>query len=57
MSIIGLSEVKNVTANVREVEVCKVQFGTFTGTLQCLIVLQNSEHPALDTGDQGGGQN
>ena len=57
MSIIGLSEVINVTAELGEVEVRKVPFGPFAATLNRLVVLQNGEYLALDTGDQGGGQN
>ena len=57
MSIVGLSEVIDVTEEFREVEVRKVPFGTFAGTLTRLVALQNGDYPALDTGDQGGGQN
>ena len=57
MSIIGLSEVINVTAALGEAEVRKVPFGTFAATLNRLVILQNGEYLALDTGDQGGGQN
>jgi hypothetical protein len=57
MSIIGLSEAINVTAELSELEVHKVSFGNFAGTLNSLVVLQNGEYPALDTGDQGCGQN
>jgi hypothetical protein len=57
MSIVGLSEVIDVTTELREVEVRKVPFGTFAGTLDRLLVLQNGESLALDTGDQGAGQN
>ena len=57
MSIVGLNEVIDVTAELREVEVREVPFGTFAGTLNRLVVLQNGNYPALDTGDQGGGQN
>jgi hypothetical protein len=57
MSIIGLSEVITVTTELGEVEVRKVPCGTFAGTLNRLVVLQNGEYLALDTGDQGGGQN
>ena len=56
MSIIGLSEVITVTAELGEVAVRKVPCGTFAGTLN-LLVLQNGEYLALNTGDQGGGQN
>jgi hypothetical protein len=45
----------NVTAELGEVEVRKVPFGTFAATLNRLV-LQNGEYLALDTGDQGGGQ-
>jgi hypothetical protein len=57
MSIIGLSEVITVTAELGEVAVRKVPCGTFAGTLNLLVVLQNGEYLALNTGDQGGGQN
>ena len=57
MSIVGLSEVIDVTAELSEVEVRKVSLGTFAGTLNRLVVLQNGDDLALDTGDQGGGQN
>lgn len=57
MSIIGLSEEITVTAELGEVEVRKVPCGTFAGTLNLLVVLQNWEYLALNTGDQGGGQN
>jgi len=39
------------------VEVRKIPFGTFAGHLNRLVVLQNGDDLALDTGDQGGGQN
>jgi len=45
---------------VREVfllEVRKIPFGTFAGTVYRLLVLHNGGSLALDTGDQGGGQN
>ena len=57
MSIVGLSELVDVAEEFREVEVRKVPCGTFAGTLTRLVVLQNGDYPALDTGDQGGGQN
>jgi hypothetical protein len=57
MSIVELNEVIQVTEELREVEVRNVPFGTFAGTLNRLIVLQNRESQPLDTGDQGGGQN
>jgi hypothetical protein len=57
MSIVGLSEVIEVTAELGEVEVRKVPFGTFAGTLNRQVVLQNGDYSALNTGDQGGGQN
>ena len=57
MSIIGLSEAINVTAELGEVEVREIPFGTLAGTLKCLVVVQNGKYLALDTGDQGGGQN
>jgi hypothetical protein len=57
MNIVELSEGIDVTAELREVEVRKIPLGTFAGTLNRLVVLQNEDYPALDTGDQGGGQN
>ena len=57
MSTIDFSEVNNVTTKLHEVEARAVPIGTFAGTLNCLVVLHNGEYPALDTGDQGGGQN
>ena len=57
MSIIGLSEVINVTAELGEVKVRKALSGTFAGTLNRLVVLKNREHLVLNTGDQEGGQN
>jgi hypothetical protein len=57
MSIMKLNEGVNVSADVREVDVRKVPFGTFTGTVYGLVVLRNGESLALDVGDQGGGQN
>ena len=57
MSIVGLSEAIDVTAEPSEVEVRKVSLGTFAGTLNRLVVLQNEDYAVLDTGDQGGGQN
>jgi len=57
MSIIGLSEVINVTAELGEVEVRKVPSGTFAATLNRLVAPRNEEYLALDTGDQGGSQN
>src|SRR6266403_2166367 len=55
MSIIGLSEVITVTAELGEVEVRKVPCGTFAGTLNRRVVLHNGGYLALDTGDQRGG--
>jgi hypothetical protein len=57
MSIIGSSEVINVTAELGVAEVRKAPSGTFAGTLNRLVILKNREHLALGTGDQGGGQN
>jgi hypothetical protein len=57
MSIIGLNEVIDVTADLHEVKARTVPFGTFAGTLNRLIVLQNGKYLAWDTGDQAGGQN
>ena len=41
MSIVGLSEVIDVTAELSELEVHKVSVVAFTGTLNRLVVLQN----------------
>jgi hypothetical protein len=49
MSIIGLSKAINVTAKFCEVEVSEVPFGTFAGTLNRLVVLQNGKYLAWDT--------
>ena len=57
MSIVGLSEVIDVTEELREAEVREIPLGTFAGTLTRLVFLQNGDYSALDTGDQGGGQN
>ena len=40
MSIVGLSEVIDVTEELREVEVREIPFGTFAGTLTRLLALQ-----------------
>ena len=57
MSIMILNEGVNLTADLRELEVRKIPFGTFAGTVYRLLVLHNGGSLALDTGDQGGGQN
>jgi hypothetical protein len=57
VSIIGLSEVINVTAVSRKVEVHKSLCGTVIGTLNRLVVLPNEEYQPLDKGSRGGGQN
>jgi hypothetical protein len=57
MSILGLSEAINATADLGKAEVRTVPFGTFAGTLNRLVAVPNADYLALDTGDQGGGQN
>ena len=57
MSIAELNETIRVAEELNEVEVRRVYFGTFAGTLNRLIVLQDRESQPMDTGDQGGGQN
>jgi hypothetical protein len=57
MSIAELNETIQVAEELNEVEVRRVYFGTFAGTLNRLIVLQDRESQPMDTGDQGGGQN
>jgi hypothetical protein len=57
MSIAELNETIRVAEELNEVEVRRVAFGTFAGTLNRLIVLQDRESQPMDTGDQGGGQN
>lgn len=52
-----LNETIQVAEELNEVEVLRVPFGTFAGTLNRLMVLQNGESQPMDTGDQGGGQN
>jgi hypothetical protein len=56
MSIVGLCEVTDVTAEFREREVRKVTFGTSAGSLDSLAVVRNGNYLALDTSVQGGGQ-
>ena len=57
MSIAELNETIRVAEELNEVEERRVYFGTFAGTLNRLIVLQDRESQLMDTGDQGGGQN
>jgi hypothetical protein len=62
MDINAFSEVVEVTEEyddieVRRVPVRRVPLGTFAGTQYRLFVAPSSESAALDTGDQGGGQN
>jgi hypothetical protein len=57
MNIVELNETIQVAEELNEVEVLSVPFGTFAGTLNRLMVLQNGESQPMDTGDQGGGQN
>jgi hypothetical protein len=42
-----------MTEELREVEVRRVPFGTFAGTVNRLVILENGESQAMDTGDQG----
>jgi hypothetical protein len=57
MNIVELNETIQVAEELNEVEVLSVPFGTFAGTLNRLMVLQNGESQPMDTGDQGCGQN
>ena len=63
MQASSMESIRTVLANhgrpkeLNEVEVRRVSFGTFAGTLNRLIVLQDRESQPMDTGDQGGGQN
>jgi hypothetical protein len=57
MSIHELSEMVELTAEFAGMKVCKVPLGTFAGTQYRLIIFPKDESRALDTGDQGGGQN
>jgi hypothetical protein len=52
MSIVELNETIQVAEELNEVEVRRVSFGTFAGTLNRLIVLQDRESQPMDTGDQ-----
>jgi hypothetical protein len=56
MKIIEPNEMIDLAANT-DPKVRKVPFGTFAGTLHRLVLLENGESSALDTGEQGGGQN
>ena len=42
-----------MTEELREVEVRRVPFGTFAGTVNRLVILENGESQVMDTGDQG----
>jgi hypothetical protein len=57
MSIMELNTRLQVTEELSEVEVRRVPFGAFAGTVDRLVILKNRESLAMDTGDQGGGQN
>jgi hypothetical protein len=57
MSINAFREVVEVTEEFGGTEVRTVPLGTFAGTEYRLFVLSSGESAALDTGDQGGGQN
>jgi hypothetical protein len=52
MSIMVLNEVANLAEDLRELKVRK-----FAGTVYRLVVLHNGGSLAMNTGDQGGGQN
>ena len=56
MKIIEPNEMIDLAADT-DPKVRKVPFGTFAGTLHRLVLLENGESSALDTGEQGGGQN
>ena len=57
MDINAFSEVVEVTEEYDDIEVRRVPLGTFAGTEYRLFVAPSGESAALDTGDQGGGQN
>ncbi|MBV8279605.1 MAG: hypothetical protein JO170_30670 [Verrucomicrobia bacterium] len=57
MSINTFREVVEVTEEFGGSEVRRVPLGTFAGTQYRLFVVPGGESEALDTGDQGGGQN
>jgi hypothetical protein len=57
MSIVELDATIQVAEELNEVEVRTVPFGTFAGTLNRLIVLQDKEPQPMDTGDQRGDRN
>ena len=52
MSIVELDETIQVAEELNEVEVRRVSFVTFAGTLNRLIVLQDRESQPMDTGGQ-----
>jgi hypothetical protein len=54
MSIAKLNETIQVVEELREVEVRNVPFGTFAGTLNRLIVLQNGASQSLEFYDEAG---
>ena len=57
MSINTLREVVEATEEFGGIELRRVSLGTFAGTQYRLFVVPSGESAALDTGDQGGGQN
>jgi hypothetical protein len=57
MSINTLREVVEATEEFGGIELRRVSRGTFAGTQYRLFVVPSGESAALDTGDQGGGQN
>jgi hypothetical protein len=57
MSINTLRQVVEATEEFGGFELHRVSLGTFAGTQYRLFVVPSGESAALDTGDQGGGQN
>jgi hypothetical protein len=57
MSTMELSTRLQVTEELSEVEVRRVPFSAFAGTVDRLVILKNGESLAMDTGDQRGGHN
>ncbi len=56
MKIIEINRMIDLPADT-DTKARKLPFGTFAGTLHRLVLLENGESSALDTGEQGGGQN